>query len=149
MKIFEERYRQSGTALAFCGNQSTSDIKNLDLTDWTMEVPSDWLSRLPPISEQACPNLTEGKICGVEDMACETMLCCPEDHQCVYEDCMKEKKLCPRCKVPVCTKCMHFLQANEVGPEFMINDARLLLVTDVLRYERLISESDTLLTNDP
>ena len=82
MSLYEERYRQPGTALALVGNQSTSDVPGLDLTHWQLEIHPDWLSRMCQCSAQAQEAMKEDCVASVEDMTCAALLCCPEDQKC-------------------------------------------------------------------
>ena len=65
-------------------------------------------------------------------MTCDTLLCCPEDHECNRVECTQESLLCPQCRIPVCRSCQQHLQANEVSPESLINDNFIGYLQDFL-----------------
>ena len=106
MKIFQERYCQSGSPLATVGNQSTQDIQNPSFAEWSLTVYSKWLDIFPRNLE-----LTEAQIgCG-EDLTCDALLCCPEDRECCTEPSVAENTLCPACRIPVCHDCQIYFEA--------------------------------------
>ena len=57
----------------------------------------------------------------LQSLSEQTLLCCPEDHSC-DSDCVSQKYLCPRCRLPICRECQKLLQANVIIPQGLIND---------------------------
>ena len=46
MAVFDERYRQSGTALALCGNSTHQDLRSPNFDDWSLWIHGQWQQRL-------------------------------------------------------------------------------------------------------
>ena len=79
------------------------------------------------------PVSSEG-IRALHELSHSALLCWPENHQCVHADCLVQAYLCPQCKIPLCRSCMHYLQANTIGPEMITNDKWIRYIDDFI-YE--------------
>ena len=51
-----------------------------------------------------------------------TVLCCPEDRQCLRPECMEGKRVCAQCQLPLCRECKLYL-CREWEPFFAIDRA--------------------------
>ena len=101
MEVFTERYRQTGSPLAYTGQAH----RNADFADWQL-----WLH---PTAVRDFKML--------EELQNTALLCCPEDHRC-DKGCVEKKLLCASCELPVCKHCMYKLQANEIVEIGLCND---------------------------
>jgi hypothetical protein len=101
--VFEERYQQHGSPLAFRGHGQ----RNVDFSDWQLRWHPDLVA--------------EKSVQDVADMASSFILCCPEDHRCA-KGCVKAKLLCRFCEVPVCRSCRLSMQTNQIATMGLIND---------------------------
>ena len=113
MDLFTERYRQSGSPLAFSGSSS----RNADFTDWQV-----WLH--PQVRAEAEGSLLRDAHIYSEDVLdldATALICCPEDQVC-EQGCEVDKFICRRCQIPVCRECQLVLQRNEVIPKGLAND---------------------------
>ena len=117
MQEFSDRYRKPGTPLAFQGTGASSDVRCPDFKDWQL--------RLHPQYLQLLVDSVEGfkgiDLEGLTEISSSTLLCCPEDQECSGE-CKGGGHLCPRCQVPVCRSCRHFLAGNAIIPQGLSND---------------------------
>ena len=111
MEGFTQRYRQSGSPLAHVeGAQRTPDFD-----DWRL-----WLHPELAVQEGLQRQGTKYSR-DVHDLQGVALLCCPEDHQCTNE-CVVQKYLCPKCRLPVCRDCQISLQRNAIVPLGLCND---------------------------
>ena len=101
--VFEDRYQQHGSPLAFRGR----DQCNADFSDWQLR----WHPEL--IAEASVPD--------VVDMASSALLCCLEDHRCA-RDCSSAKFLCRSCEIPICRSCALALKPNQISTMGLMNN---------------------------
>ena len=108
---FDRYYRQPGMPLAPSGNQSGSDVISPDFTDWQLWLRpdifrrrSDVLGRLRYLQENRVP-----------------LLCCPEDHEC-DDGCAEEKRLCRKCRIPICSRCRVAMHSNQIPAMALMNE---------------------------
>ena len=103
---FERRYQQHGSPLAYRGLGQCSP----DFTDWQ-------LAWHPDVIEEAGKRFASRAVLNQDilDMANSPLLCCPEDHRCVWR-CGLQKRLCRHCEGPVCRECRLALAATQISP---------------------------------
>ena len=119
LQNFQAKYASFGSPLAVYGNQSQEDLPNCSFQEWSLSFHAKWLDLLP---KDENVQLTEAQVGEGENLTCETLLCCPEDHQCQRPECTKQGFFCPQCRIPVCRRCRTYLCDNNVNPEAIIND---------------------------
>ena len=145
MAVFDERYRQSGTALALCGNSTQQDLRCPNFDDWSLWIHGQWKQRLK--SEQHdVDSMDEEKVATLEGFTRNALLCCPEDHKCFHVDCKQNRLLCPDCKVPICHDCALSLKDNKMSPEMLINDNWIAYI-DAFIYEAQVTWMEKTVTN--
>ena len=144
MAVFDSRYRQPGTALAPVGNMSKADVVSPNFDDWQLCIHPEWFARLKNTVEKK--PLSSASIDAIVELAKSSLLCCPEDHQCVHADCVRDRYLCPQCKVPICRSCQLFLQQNSVGPEMLINDNWIGYIEDFI-YQKEVTWMEKTVTS--
>ena len=132
MQIFRERYCRSGSPLATIGNLSTQDIQNPSFTEWSLTVYSNWMERMP-----AETDMSQAQIQAINELTRDSLICCPEDHECSQQSCVTNGKLCPQCKIPVCRYCRILLQTNKICPEALINDNFIGYLADFIFHLRV------------
>ena len=90
-----------------------------DFADWTLSIHPEW-ERILVVDGVA---LGEDSLQVLRAMSAsgDSLMCCPEDHHCV-NGCQSSKRLCPKCRVPLCRECMFHLQRAECIPKGICND---------------------------
>ena len=137
MRTFQERYARAGSPLAVYGNLSNHDVENVSFQEWMLTIHPDWTSLWPRYGEGSAVELSPEQISEGEDLTCEPLLCCPEDHECTRSECKDRGMLCPRCRIPVCQDCQLHLRENQMNPQAIMNDNFIGYLTDFIYQLRV------------
>ena len=111
MSKFNDRYRKSGTPLAFRGPDASPDF-----SDWSLMLTKS----LVDAYLRECPE-REDDAEALRALTSDALLCCPEDLRCLVSN-HGDKDVCLSCQIPICKFCQVILQRDEVVPLGLAND---------------------------
>ena len=116
MEEFTKRYRAPGSPLAATGS-ARAVAKCPDFSDWQVRLHPQCLNML----RDSAQGLDGVAVADLEKLAETAFLCCPEDHCCTH-GCVKEKLICPSCRIPMCRECRVLCSSNDISPQSLVND---------------------------
>jgi len=118
MRVFEQRYCQTGTPLATHGGiPERHGVEEADFSQWRVKLKREAVEEI--LAEDGNKDGERAEC--LRSLSNTFFLCCPEDQQC-EKGCQHKQEFCLACKVPICSSCQRLLQTNAIIPLGLAND---------------------------